>query len=202
MGRKIGMWIYLQRSPDFGFPRIKGPERNSCERSHRRRCILCLQLLRLPDDDSDSKASAVDSRRGLTTAPWPWLAEDLSSCTHSCPGGSTAGSPNGGASSAAACSLLHIISCFLDTCLYPLWAWFQKLVQSRTAHALLELMGRWDKTNRSPDNEHFSFIIIQFPRFELSDFYLPFSFCDFTVFINISDFGCKRSSYFQLFSFY
>lgn len=64
MGRKIGMWIYLQRSPDFGFPRIKGPERNSCERSHRRRRILCLQLLRLPDDDSDSKVSAVDSRPG------------------------------------------------------------------------------------------------------------------------------------------
>lgn len=40
---------------------------------------------------------------GLTTAPWPWLVEDLSSYTYSCPGGSTTGSSIEGASCAAAC---------------------------------------------------------------------------------------------------
>lgn len=127
---------------------------------------------------------------GLTTAPCPWLVEDLSSYTYSCPGGSSAGSSIEGASSAAACSFLHIISCSLDACLHPLWAWFQKLVQSRSTHALLEPVGRWDVTDTSPDNEHFIFTIFQFLRLKLSNFYLPFSFCDFTVFINISDFGC------------
>lgn len=103
----------MQRSPDFGFPRIKGPERNSCERSQVQKTVGQEEHL-LPLVAEASKATQTTrpvmwtGGWGLTMAPCPWLVEDLSSYTHSCPGGSAAGSPTEAASCAAACFFLHV----------------------------------------------------------------------------------------------
>lgn len=136
---------------------------------------------------------------GLTTPPCPWTKTP--GLPHSWQGGNTAGSPMEGTSCSGVCVFF-----FCTFLLFPrhlLKFCLSLLIQSRTAHTLLELADRWNQTNRSPDDLRFIFTILQFLRRKLSNFYLPFFFfCDFTVFLSISDIGCYRFSYLNCFLFY